>query len=353
MNKAGSSGRQQDTNPTLSGSLAGALLSYLDAERLPARECRARLAHWKADGRIDATEWALCLYLIEQEAPRPALSLAIARHFQLEHAGLLAYFALSCDHLGEVIAQFDRVHRLMWQGFDVDLQRTGGQVTLSWATPLPPDETIRDIAQLAYETGIAGIVQILRILCGESLSPSAVTLVGKPPQTLAVYESFFGCPVSFSPDTSSLGFSSATLKLPISAKSTILKQLVERQAEAQLRAIDATDDFMSAFRSALGRAINAGSPTIDVVARELAMSRITLQRRLAARHTGFQEALDKTRFEMARMYMENPRLSLADIALLLAFSEQSAFNRAFRRWSGETPHHYRRNRIHPTPAPGP
>jgi len=353
MNEAGTLASQQATPPTLSGSLAGALLGFLDAERLPARACRARLAHWKPDGRITATEWALCLYLIQQETPRPALGLAIARHFQLEHAGLLAYFALSCDQFGEMVDRFDRMHRLMWQGFDVSLQRSEEQITLSWATPLPPDPGSREIARLAYEAGVAGIVQIFRILCGEAHSPCAATLVGSRQQDPAPYAAFFRCPVTFSPERASLSFSAETLKLPISAKRTILKQRLERQAEAQLLAIDSTDAFLSVFRSTLGRAINMGTPTIDYVASELAMSRITLQRRLAARHTGFQDALDKTRFEMARMYMENRQLSLTDIALLLAFSEQSAFCRAFRRWSGETPQQYRRRQIHAAlPASG-
>ncbi|MCH8497411.1 MAG: AraC family transcriptional regulator [Marinobacter sp.] len=348
MSKPKQAIRQQATLPTLSGSLAGVLLDFLNAEGIPAHTCRARLAHWKPDGRIAAMEWVICLHLIQQEAPRPALGLAIARHFQLEHAGLLAYSALSCDYIGELFNQFDRLHRLMWQGFDVTVSQSDDCITLAWSTRTVTDERTEDPVRLAYETGIAGIVQIFRILCGDTHSPCAVTLIGRQPHDLSAYEAFFRCPVTFNRDQASLTFPIATRNLPISAKRTILKQLVERQAEAQLLAIDATDTFMAAFRSALGRAISGGRPAIEQVAKQLAISRITLQRRLAARNTGFQEALDKTRFEMARMYMEDPQLSLADIALLLAFSEQSAFCRAFRRWSGETPQHYRKARIQQT-----
>jgi len=47
--------------------------------------------------------------------------------------------------------------------------------------------------------------------------------------------------------------------------------------------------------------------------------------------------LDDLRQQLAKQYLADPGLLLSDVALLLGFSEQSAFNRAFRRWSGETP----------------
>lgn len=329
--------------PTLSGSLAGAITDYLDARGLPARACRARLALWRPDGRVPASEWAVCLYLAWLEDPRPALGLEIARFSQPEHMGLLAYLALSCDDIGELLQQFDRRHQLMWQGFKVSTHRSDGIFTVTWAMPDPPAPADLEGSRLAFETGLGGIVQVFRILCGDPHTPCAVTLLGAPPPAIEPYEAFFRCPVSFSPTISSLSFTAATLRMPISAKETVLRQLVERQGEAQLRANDSRDAFLAALRRALSRGLTVGTPTIAFVAAELAVSRVTVQRRLNAAGTGFQEILDKTRYEMARMYIENPRLSLAEISMLLAFSEQSAFCRAFRRWSGETPRRFRRN----------
>lgn len=326
---------------TLSGALGGVLTRFLDAQGLPARACRARLAHWKPDGRVPAVEWALCLHLIQAEDPRPALGLAIARHMQPEHAGLLAYLALACDDMGELLTQLERFHRLMWQGFTVEVRRDRDRVTLTWTPDRPPPPHTLDVARLAFETGIAGIVHLFRGLAGDAQSPLAVTLLGAPPPDLAPYEAFFRCPVAFSDRTSALVFPAALLRLPVTAKDTVLRELVERQAQAQLRAIAPGDAFLAAFRAALVRALGAGAPTIAVVARELGLSRATLQRQLQARGTGFQQALDGIRYELARMYLENPALSLAEVALLLAFSEQSAFCRAFRRWSGQTPRRYR------------
>jgi AraC-like DNA-binding protein len=63
----------------------------------------------------------------------------------------------------------------------------------------------------------------------------------------------------------------------------------------------------------------------------------TLQRRLAERHLTWRGLLDRTREQLARHYLSDESLTLAEIALLLGFSEHSAFSRAYRQWTGTTP----------------
>ena len=63
----------------------------------------------------------------------------------------------------------------------------------------------------------------------------------------------------------------------------------------------------------------------------------TLQRRLTQRQLTWRELLDRTREQLARHYLADRSLTLGDIALLLGFSEHSAFSRAYRRWTGTTP----------------
>jgi len=87
-----------------------------------------------------------------------------------------------------------------------------------------------------------------------------------------------------------------------------------------------------------------GSATI------LGMSERTLQRRLAAEGTSFQRLLDDTRRELARHYLGQRNLSLADIAYLLGFTDQSSFFRAARRWFGSSPGHFRIGLIRERPG---
>ncbi|MNG33795.1 HTH-type transcriptional regulator VirS [compost metagenome] len=70
--------------------------------------------------------------------------------------------------------------------------------------------------------------------------------------------------------------------------------------------------------------------------------RIAGYRQLAEHGLRYRALLGDVRFKLARLYLADPRLSLVEIALLLGYSEQSAFTRAFRTWSGSTPQDYRR-----------
>ena len=69
----------------------------------------------------------------------------------------------------------------------------------------------------------------------------------------------------------------------------------------------------------------------------------TLQRRLKEQGMGFKNLIDDTRRRFAINYMKDRNHSLTQIAFLLGYSEVSAFNRAFKRWTDSTPLRYRRN----------
>jgi len=74
----------------------------------------------------------------------------------------------------------------------------------------------------------------------------------------------------------------------------------------------------------------------------LATSARSLQRKLAAAGTSFQELLDTTRRDAAARYLEDRTLSVGEVAYLLGYSEPAAFHRAFKRWNGITPLEFRR-----------
>jgi AraC-like DNA-binding protein len=72
-------------------------------------------------------------------------------------------------------------------------------------------------------------------------------------------------------------------------------------------------------------------------ARRLGTSVRTLQRRLAAERTTFQEVLDQTRSEIARELLAAPDVRMKEVSRALGFSDTRAFRRAYRRWTGRSP----------------
>ena len=100
-------------------------------------------------------------------------------------------------------------------------------------------------------------------------------------------------------------------------------------------------------RHEIARLLPQGEPRREEVAAVLGLTDRTLQRRLQAESTSYQQLLDDTRRELARQYLGEPRHSLAEVADLLGFADQSNLFRACKRWFGLPPGQYRAQVLYP------
>jgi len=101
------------------------------------------------------------------------------------------------------------------------------------------------------------------------------------------------------------------------------------------------DYTLVALRGALYAGLIRSAVSGDDAARHLHLHRRTLNRRLSEAGTTFRQVLDQVRFELAREMLSDTRLHIAEIAARLGYRTPSAFTRAFRRWSGNSPAHWR------------
>ena len=88
-----------------------------------------------------------------------------------------------------------------------------------------------------------------------------------------------------------------------------------------------------------------GVPTLEVVCEAFELHPRAFQRKLQEEHQSFKQLLDETRRELAIHYMGDRSVALPEIAFMLGFSEQAVFQRAFKRWTGRTPGHFRRESL--------
>src|SRR5690606_16800270 len=95
-------------------------------------------------------------------------------------------------------------------------------------------------------------------------------------------------------------------------------------------------------RHAIVEQLKGGDPSLEQVAKKLAMSPRTLQRRLQEHGLRYADRRDSARAAAARSYLRDRQISMAEVAYLLGFAEQSSFNRAFKRWTGKAPNEYRK-----------
>jgi AraC-like DNA-binding protein len=97
------------------------------------------------------------------------------------------------------------------------------------------------------------------------------------------------------------------------------------------------DDVVSRCKAQFLEQLASGEPSAEDIAQRLNMSSRTLQRKLAEASTTYLKLVDDCRRDLALRYISDPDKSITDITFLLGFSSQSAFSRAFRRWTDTSP----------------
>jgi AraC-like DNA-binding protein len=88
--------------------------------------------------------------------------------------------------------------------------------------------------------------------------------------------------------------------------------------------------------------LTGGTPTAERVAAKLHMSTRRLGRRLDDEGTSSSTLLDDLRKALAVSHLRDRDISVSEVAFLLGFAGANAFSRAFKRWIGEPPSHFRR-----------
>jgi AraC-like DNA-binding protein len=179
-----------------------------------------------------------------------------------------------------------------------------------------------------------------RMNFGESLRPGGVTLGRVRPPDAAPWERFFGCRVAFGAAQDGFQLSGRDADAPLPVANRQLAGALDAILAKQLAGLDGGNVAARCKAALLERLASGESPEQDI-ATSLHMSRRTLQRKLAEADLTYQQLLDDTRHELALCYVDDPGRSLTEITFLLGFSGQSAFTRAFRRWTGTSPSGYR------------
>jgi AraC-like DNA-binding protein len=303
------------------------LADALGAPPLPTEEFVA-LRRWQA-----LLEQAQAL----DPGPQASFGLRLARGIAPRHFGVVGFAALACHTLTEALRRLERYHRSV---YDVNLARVRPHpegISIEWGVERGRPGALVD------ETALAALVQLTREFTGSPIRALAVDFVNRRPADLGPYEAFFGGPVRFDQPSTRLVLSARDLALPLRGADAGLLALLDAQAERLLQQVAAVSEPVGVWRQALVGLIRAGHTSLTDLARSQHLSPRSLQRRLAAQGHSFQALLSDTRRQLAEAYLRDANVELAEVALLLGYSEQSAFTRAFRQWTGQAPLQWRKH----------
>lgn len=310
----------------------------IDTDALLARAGIEAAALDDADGRLPASRADALWREAFAAANDPFLALHAAEASPLGAYRVVDFLGTSGPTLGEGLRSVAAYFRIVDpRGVLEVVEAAGDRVELRFRTargdPLPPP---------AQEYTLAVLLLRARATAGVALVPAEVRLSFPRPPDAREHARVFGVEPAFGSADVALAFSRTDWDLPARGGDPALFALL---AEHARRVADAAaeDDVAAGVRLAVAATLAGREPTVAAIARRLGTSGRTLQRRLAAGGTSFARLVDEVRRERAEAFLAARDVSIAEVSFLLGFSEQSAFTRAFRRWTGRSPTEHRRS----------
>lgn len=192
------------------------------------------------------------------------------------------------------------------------------------------------------EYSLAVGVNAIRLMAGSDWAPVEVQFEHPAPARTSEHVRVFGAPVVFRRERNGFVIERAFCDRTIPAADRRLYPVLERELARLLEESPPEDGVLTAVRRAIGEALRHGDPQLARVAQDVSLTVRTLQRRLRESRVDFKGLVDDTRHRLAIRYLRQRQHTLTEVAYLLGYSELSAFNRAFKRWTGSTPSTYRR-----------
>lgn len=287
-------------------------------------------------GSFPIERWITLLDCAATYLSDPTLGLRLGQNVAPRHAGVLGYMLTASRNLDEALQRLDRYQRLAYDVTPMERRQGSGHLDLVWGAEQGRPGPLVD------ETSITVLVQFCRNITGQELKPQFVHFINPKPKDLRPYTEYFGCPVRFAQPETVVRIDAAALVSPLRAADPALIEIMQRHAENLLAKLPHEEALITQTRQALAACLHEGEPCIEAIAARLGRSTRTLQRELGVVGSSFREVLNTLRKELALAYLTQPHLSMLDIAMLLGYTEQSAFTRKFRQWTGKSPSEYRR-----------
>lgn len=288
------------------------------------------------DGRLRGEAVGKLWRLALERSPDPFIGLHAAIAVPFGAYRVIDFLAASSPTVGESIQRVARYFPLINSAVELVITEERDVHIVELRNPRDPGGIPRPYLEYALSVTVLHC----RYATGVSFPLSRVELAFADVATQE-YETVFGCPIRLATSRNAFVLHRDAWHLANRVASRDLLRTLEEHADRLLATLRAEEVVESAVARILMEELRGGDPSLERVAKRMAMSPRTLQRRLRDEQSSFADVLDRTRKHFASCYLQERGLQLTEIAYLLGFSEQSAFTRAFQRWYGVSPTQYR------------
>lgn len=242
--------------------------------------------------------------------------------------GIAAMMAPTLRHAAELAERFASTRTA---ALGLSLVEEGETASLTLIERVP----LGGIEQFVVGALFMGIQRIAETVTGQTLE-GIVDVRFAEPEHFERFRHLIHGTIRFEQPSHRLVFPRSTLDLPLLSADAAALELARERCEAELAQLGEALHLIDSIR-ALIRKSEGEVPTADEVAKRLHVSTRTLKRRLAEHNTSYSDVLTGVLRERAIALLDDPKLSVEEVAGRLGYSDVANFTRAFRRWTGRTP----------------
>ena len=268
----------------------------------------------------------------------PGFSVRVGQQMKLDDYGVLGLSWRTCSTAGEIFKRCERYFFLLSNTYLFKVEEQSGVSNIF----LLRDAHRRGV-ELSNEATFSATVVVLKATTETEIAPVSVSFKHGPPRDIRDYEHAFGCPIQFDQPHNFISYKTTDLETRTAkADQSINRYLMER-VEEETKGIELSPNkIASDVENLIKDALPSGIPSMNQLCEQLGMSNRTLIRRLSESDLTFRELIKNIQQSISKDLLKNSSNSIGEIAFQTGFSEQSAFNHAFKRWTGQSPTEFRK-----------
>jgi AraC-like DNA-binding protein len=272
---------------------------------------------------------------IDRVSADPLVGVKLGIETKTERFHPMAIAALSTENLVTASKHMARYKKLTAPE-EILVELDADEFTVGFRWLLAVDDEPSNLTDYCF----SWMRSLARLGTGVPVNPVRVQYVQQRSNVRQIERSL-GCDVTMGAPRNVIVFRAADAMRPFVTRNEELLDLLAPQFDEQLRQYKQEDSFLELVRRTIQDKLAGHRPSIDAVSKALHIGPRTLQRRLQDSGSSFQRILDEARHQMARYYLINSALELAEAAYLLGFEDRNSFGRAFRSWEGMAPSDWR------------
>jgi AraC-like DNA-binding protein len=258
---------------------------------------------------------------------------------------IMAKQAITCKTLNEALIQGTHFYHHVRNDITLTFEIKEQEAVLSFGLvddSLDPDHFLTEFFLLIWH-------RFSNWLVGQRVPLKYANFSYPRPAHVKEYSLLYPCHCRFNQASNSIVFDTNSLALPIKQHTQELNVFLKNSPADLLSKPVFYQAMTTQVMNLIGGSVSEVFPSIETLAADFNMSSRHLRRRLKTEGTSYQIIKNKLRRDHALTLLEGDNLAINQIAREVGFNEPAAFTRAFKQWTGESPHAYRKLRTMTSP----